>query len=161
MPELVVREARPEEYDDIGELTVVAYQGLVTDGYAEVLRDVPLRAAESAVLVGELDGRIAGTVTLVPPTAAERWRNTDEPDAGTIRMMGVAPAYRGHGVGSALVAACIERSRAAGWRQLALVTTQDMRSALPIYLAAGFVRDPAIDKIVNDDMLLMGYRTRL
>jgi GNAT superfamily N-acetyltransferase len=161
MPDVVVRDARPEEHEAIGELTVAAYQGLVTDGYAEVLRDVPLRAAESAVLVGELDGRVAGTVTLVPPTADERWRNSDEPDAGTIRMMGVAPEYRGHGVGSALVAACIDRSREAGWRQLALVTTADMRSALPIYLAAGFVPDPSLDKIVNDDMLLLGYRLLL
>jgi GNAT superfamily N-acetyltransferase len=157
VPDVVVRDIRPEELDAVGDLTVAAYEGLVTDGYREVLRDVPLRAAEAAVLVGELDGTIAGTVTLVPPTAAERWRNSDEPDAGTIRMMGVAPEYRGHGVGSALVAACIDRSREAGWRQLALVTTADMRSALPIYLAAGFVRDPSIDKIVNDDMLLLGY----
>jgi GNAT superfamily N-acetyltransferase len=161
LAEIVVRDARPEELDAIGDVTVAAYDGLVTDGYREVLRDVPLRAAESSVLVGELDGSIAGTVTLVPPTAAERWRNSDEPDAGTIRMMGVAPAYRGHGVGSALVAACIDRGRAAGWRQLALVTTAEMRSALPIYLAAGFVRDPSIDKVVNDDMLLLGYRLRL
>jgi GNAT superfamily N-acetyltransferase len=161
MPDVVVRDARPEELEAVGELTVAAYDGLVSDGYVEVLRDVPLRAAESTVMVGELDGRIAGTVTLVPPTAAERWRNSDDPDAGTIRMMGVAPEFRGHGVGSALVAACIDRSREAGWRQLALVTTADMRSALPIYLAAGFVRDTSIDKIVNDDMLLLGYRMTL
>jgi GNAT superfamily N-acetyltransferase len=161
MPDVVVRDARLEELDAVGELTVAAYEGLVTDGYREVLRDVPLRAAEAAVLVGELDGTVAGTVTLVPPAAAERWRNTDELDAGTIRMMGVAPQFRGHGVGSALVAACVERGRAAGWRQLVLVTTAEMRSALPIYLAAGFVRDRSIDKIVNDDMLLIGYRLEL
>jgi GNAT superfamily N-acetyltransferase len=161
MPDVVVRDARPEELEPVGELTVAAYEGLVTDGYREVLRDVPLRAAEATVLVGELDGTIAGTVTLVPPTAAERWRNSDEPGVGTIRMMGVAPQFRGHGVGSALVAACVERGRAAGWRQLALVTTAEMRSALPIYLAAGFARDSSIDKIVNDDMLLIGYRLQL
>jgi GNAT superfamily N-acetyltransferase len=161
MPDVVVRDMRPEELDAVGDLTVAAYEGLVTDGYREVLRDVPLRAAEAAVLVGELDGTIAGTVTLVPPTAAERWRNSDEPDAGTIRMMGVAPELRGRGVGSALVAACIDRSRSVGWGQLALVTTADMRSALPIYLAAGFVRDESLDKIVNDDMLLLGYRLQL
>jgi hypothetical protein len=50
MPDLVVRDMRPDELDAVGELTVAAYQGLVTDGYAEVLRDVPLRAAESSVL---------------------------------------------------------------------------------------------------------------
>jgi GNAT superfamily N-acetyltransferase len=161
LAEVVVRDGRPEEFEAVGELTVAAYAGLVTDGYAEVLRDVPLRAAESSVLVGELDGRIAGTVTLVPPTAAERWRNSDEPDAGTIRMMGVAPQYRGHGVGSALVAACIDRGREAGWRQLALVTTADMRSALPIYLAAGFVRDPSMDRTVATDITLLGYRLQL
>jgi GNAT superfamily N-acetyltransferase len=161
MAEVVIRDAHPEEYAEVGALTVAAYEGLVTDGYREVLRDVPLRAAESAVMVGELGGAIAGTVTLVPPTAAERWRNSDQPDVGTIRMMGVAPKFRGRGVGSALVAACIDRSRDVGWRELALVTTADMRSALPIYLAAGFVRDQAIDKIVNDDMLLLGYRMRL
>jgi GNAT superfamily N-acetyltransferase len=161
MPDVVIRDVRPDELEAVGDLTVSAYDGLVTDGYREVLRDVPLRAAEAAVMVGELDGTIAGTVTLVPPTAAERWRNSDEPDAGTIRMMGVAPEFRGHGVGAALVAACIDRSRAAGWRQLALVTTADMRSALPIYLAAGFVRDPSIDQVVNDDMLLLGYRLQL
>jgi GNAT superfamily N-acetyltransferase len=161
MADVVVREARPEEFADVGDLTVAAYDGLVTDGYTEVLRDVPLRAAEAEVMVGELDGTIAGTVTLVPPTAAERWRNSDEPDAGTIRMMGVAPQFRGHGVGSALVAACIARSREVGWRQLALVTTANMRSALPIYLAAGFVRDPSMDRIVATDITLLGYRLQL
>jgi GNAT superfamily N-acetyltransferase len=161
MADVVIRELRPEELAEVGDLTVSAYQGLVTDGYSEVLRDVALRAGEASVLVGELDGTIAGTVTLVPPSASERWRETDEADTGSIRMMGVAPQHRGHGVGSALVAACIARSRDAGWRQLALVTTADMRSALPIYLAAGFVRDTSLDRIVAEDMELLGYRLQL
>jgi GNAT superfamily N-acetyltransferase len=161
MADVVIRDVRPEELAEVGDLTVSAYAGMVTDGYREVLRDVALRAAEASVMVGELDGRIAGTVTLVPPTAAERWRNTDDADAGTIRMMGVAPEHRGQGVGSALVAACIARSRDAGWRQLALVTTADMRSALPIYLAAGFVRDPSMDRMISEDMELLGYRLQL
>jgi GNAT superfamily N-acetyltransferase len=159
--DLVVRDARPEEYDDIGALTVASYRSLVGEAYLELLADVSLRADGNQVIVGVLDGRLAGSVTLVPPGGDAEWRETDDPGAGTVRALGVAPDLRGHGVGRALVTDCIERARRAGWSALALGTTEQMRSALPIYLAAGFVRHPDNDRIMRNGEPLLSYRLEL
>jgi len=158
---VTVRQARPEEYDAIGALTVAAYLGdglTVGDEYVPVLRDAAARAAvaELLVAVDEADA-VIGTVTLVPPDAPAQWRETDRDAAGTIRMLAVDGAARGLGVGATLTAACIERARSRGWRELTLVTQPAMRAAHKIYERAGFARDEALDFTVWEGFLLLGY----
>ena len=88
----VIREARPEEYAAIGELTVTAYEGTgeIVEDYAHELRDVANRAREVPVLAALDDptGRLLGTATYVPGPGP--YHEGEFGDIASMRMLAVA-----------------------------------------------------------------------
>lgn len=162
MTDFTIRLAEPDEYDAIGELTVAAY---VADGpigdYAETLRDAKARASAAELLVAADDTAIVGTATLVPPDAPEEWRETTPASGATLRMLAVAPAARGRGIGTALTVHCIDRARDRGWSMLCLLSSERMTTAQRIYMRLGFVREETFDWRIPTGLLLMGYRLDL
>ncbi|MEP6470089.1 MAG: GNAT family N-acetyltransferase [Chloroflexota bacterium] len=156
--EVVVREARSGEYETIGDLVVGAYRTLGDAGdafYEEQLRDVAGRAGHSEVLVADLGSIVVGTVTYVPGGRA--LAHVDDPEAATIRMLGVAPEARGRGVGEALVRYCIDRARAAGHRRFRLDTRTSMTSAQRLYERLGFQREASHDWSPAPGLQLLAY----
>lgn len=160
-----VRPARPDEYAQLGELTVAAYRTLPgrdqpgSRGYEPYLRDVAGRAERSLVLVAELDGAPVGTVTYVPGPGPDA--ETDDPDAAEIRMLAVAPEARRRGVGEALVRACIERARVDSRRRIVLHTRHEMAAAVRLYGRVGFLRAPDLDFTPVERIDLLGYSLEL
>jgi ribosomal protein S18 acetylase RimI-like enzyme len=71
-------------------------------------RDIAGRRASSEILVAEVGGRIVGCVTFVD--GRKQLGEVDDPDAATVRMLGVATEARGRGVGEALMQECIDRA---------------------------------------------------
>jgi ribosomal protein S18 acetylase RimI-like enzyme len=144
-----VRLARPDEYDEIGLLTVRGYQhdGFVrgSDDYAISLRDARARAdgAELWVAVEPATGRVLGSVTYCPPGSS--YRELADDTEGEFRMLAVDPAARGLGVGRALVRHCFERSRDLGLRAVVIGSLPSMAAAHALYLSLGFSRDPSLD----------------
>ena len=159
----VIREARPAEYDAVGEICVLAYGALddETDlGYFSELRNVAGRAALVDVLVAaEPDGALLGTVTYVPGPGP--LSESEREDEAGFRMLAVAPWAQGRGVGRALVEACIERARADGKAALAIFTRPSMHMAHRLYEALGFQRDRPSDWEFEPGEWLWGYRIRL
>jgi ribosomal protein S18 acetylase RimI-like enzyme len=94
-------------------------------------------AEDAQLLVAELDGKIAGAVAYCPPFSETR-ASFFEPSWPLIRMLVVAPAARGRGLGRSLTEACIERARRAGASAIALHTSPVMEVALALYLRMGF-----------------------
>jgi ribosomal protein S18 acetylase RimI-like enzyme len=146
---MVIRPARPDEFEAIGELVVAAYRQLpdaaLTVGYEPGLRDIAARAAVATVLVAiEDDGTPLGSVTYVdgPGPLAE----DDAPDEAHVRMLAVAPSAQGRGVGRALMDACIQRARDAGKRRVLLRTRASMTRAHRLYADLGFRREPSLDR---------------
>ena len=162
---MLIRPARPDEYDDIGELAVRVYlaEGYTrTDSrYNAVLRDVAPRAEKAELMVALDDaGTILGTVTyagLGSPYA----EHVSSPEEGSFRMLVVDPAARGQGVGEALVRWCIDRARTSGVRTLRLSTQPGMVAAGRLYLRLGFVRTPERDWNPEPDVDLITYGLRI
>ena len=97
-----IRRVRPEEYADVGAVTVAAYEPFLTDAedhYREQLADVAGRDREAEVWVAVPDDgdAILGNVTVCP--AGSPWREIAEDGEGEFRMLAVAPEAQGQGVG--------------------------------------------------------------
>jgi len=155
-----IREARPEEYDSIADLTVAAYQGLagahLSGGYEGRLRDVKGRAAGAVVLVAVEDGSILGAVTYVPGPQSPSAELLDEGEAG-MRMLAVGSPARRRGLGTALVLACINQARREGRHRVCLHTTPWMSDARRIYEKLGFRRDPERDWVPVPGVALLSF----
>ena len=144
---LSIREAVPEDYEELSRLITDAYQEFAQtvgddwEAYREDLADIASRAAEGSQFVAETEGRPVGTVTYYPPreeeAAAGEWWWWPKGFA-YLRALGVDPATRGRGVGRALTIACIERARADGAAGIALNTLSFMPAATALYEGLGF-----------------------
>src|SRR6202008_4590693 len=93
-------------------------------------------------IVAEQDDTILGTVLLMP---AGTVLTTPDGAAVTLtypelRLLAVAPATRGRGIGAALVRECLRRARESGATALTLHTTDMMRVAMGMYERMGFAR---------------------
>lgn len=151
-----LREATPDDYEEIGRLTIAAYRALpvwVGDGYAVELADVAARvAAGASVLVAEdeADGRLLGSVTLVLQGGELfEWEFGVHGDCG-FRMLAVDPEVWGRRVGPALVAECLRRARAAGRKRMIIGSTTWMTTAHRMYEGFGFRRRPDLDQQWGD-----------
>lgn len=145
-PTVDVRDARPAEFGQIGELRVAAYQadGFLSSAssYADTLRVLGMDGT-GEILAAVDDGHILGTVTLVTwPNGGEVLRN---PGEGEVRALAVAATARGRGIGRLLLAAVMARAAAREVRDLLLLTQPDMRAAQRLYAEAGFRRIPQRD----------------
>ena len=146
---MIVRDARPDELAEAGEIRVAAYvaDGFMSpdSGYAPTLRALGLDG-NGAVLVAvaqDEDGPILGTVMLQPwPDAGQVVAGPDEAE---IRALAVVPEARGRGAGDALLRAVIERAAQQGVRHLVLLTQPEMAVAQRLYQRAGFRRLPDRD----------------
>ena len=143
---LSIREAVPEDYEELSRLITAAYQefaeslGDEWESYRDDLADIARRAGRGCQLVAETGGRPVGTVTYYSPrgdAVADDWWWWPK-DFAYLRALGVDPATRGGGVGRALTIACIERARAEGAAGIALNTLAIMDAATALYEGLGF-----------------------
>jgi ribosomal protein S18 acetylase RimI-like enzyme len=159
-----LRRARPEDLAAAGEVTVAAYAEFGSgnpDEYVAHLRGAERRDREAELWVATPDDseEILGTVTICPEGSV--WREIAKPGEGEFRMLAVAPAARGRGVGAALVGLVVDRFRREGATAIAMSTLPEMRSAHRIYEAAGFIRAPERDWSPTDTVHLIAYRLEL
>ncbi len=156
-----VRTATPSEYPRVGRLVERAYRdgGEIggSDDYGQVLRDVAGRARESVVLVAVRDGRVVGSVTVIP--AGSRDSEIAREGELEFRFLAVERAAWGTGAADALVQAVIDRARAEG-----VDTTLCIRvgndAAVRLYARHGFTRLPDRDWSPRPDVRLLGMVLR-
>jgi len=160
-----LRRATSWDYAIAGELTVEAYAEFTAgpaDSYIEHLRDAETRDREAELWVATPDDRedlVLGCVTVCPPGSP--WREISRDDEGEFRMLAVAPAVRGRGVGEALVRMCVDRFRSEGARAVVLCTLKEMVAARELYERLGFVRLPERDWSPLDGVDLIAFRLSL
>jgi len=160
-----IRRARPEEYEEAGRVTALAYREFAHpgdedwEGYLGVIADVAGRADRTVVLVAVEAGRVLGSATLELDERIEQEDPPLAPHEVEVRMVGVDPAARGRGVGRRLMEASIDEARALGKTELLLHTTSRMRVAQRMYESMGFQRGP--DRPITEHFTLLSYRLPL
>jgi GNAT superfamily N-acetyltransferase len=167
-PDIAIRDARDDERAKIRDLTLAAYAE-----YAEImapsawagLHEVLLEALASDVpaerIVVELRGELIGSVLLYAPAANAYGAQLGALGWPEVRLLAVAPAARGQGIGAALLDECVRRARASGAASLGLHSSKSMRAAIRMYGRKGFVRDPAHDFQPEGAELVMAFRRDL
>jgi ribosomal protein S18 acetylase RimI-like enzyme len=155
---LEIRAVRPDEFEAVADLLVAAYEPFLGDNaeYMAVLRDTAARAEAAEVLVA-VDERLLGTVTFVPhggPLA-----EISAPDETEFRMLAVAPASQGRGVGTALMRHIVAASR--GHRGIVCSSQATMTAAHRIYLRLGFRRVPERDWTPTPGVDLLAFALRI
>jgi len=154
-----VRPALPDEHDEVGRVTALAYREFAEseswDRYLDLIADVGARADIAVVLAAFEDGRVLGSATLELDRRIEDDDPELPPDEAEIRMLGVDPDQRGRGVARALMDASFAWAAKAGKTRMRLHTTQRMKTAQAMYEAMGFERLP--DRVFPDGFVLLTY----
>ena len=163
-----IRDARADERAAIQALTLAAY-----NEYATIMAPSAWAALRQALLVGlaadgsverivaEQDGALIGSVMLYSPTANAYGNSVGGAGWPELRLLAVAAAARGQGVGTALVEECMRRAWHAGASALGLHTSESLRPAIRMYERMGFVRAPEGDFQPDGAELVMAYRVML
>jgi ribosomal protein S18 acetylase RimI-like enzyme len=162
MGEIIVREARADEYVSVDELAVDVYvaEGYVPVESADGLRGAARRAEGAQVLVAcDETGRLTGTVTLVLDGGPQV--RMSQPGEAEIRLLAVSTEARGRGVGSKLVRECLARANAAGRARCVLCTQPSMAPAHRVYEREGFVREAARDFVTDAGVSMLVYGIEL
>jgi GNAT superfamily N-acetyltransferase len=162
---LIIRDTRPEELDQVSLLLKDAYlqyqKNIPPEAFNPLLEniiDVRSRISEAELIVAELEGKIIGTVTLyLHPGKEQPWPE----DWAGIRLLGVHPAYRNLGIGRALMEECIRRCKKVGIVTIGLHTTEAMSVAKRMYERMGFIRVPEFDFHPQPGVVVMAYRLDL
>jgi GNAT superfamily N-acetyltransferase len=165
--QLLLREARSDESDNVSLLIRDAnqqYEKFLPPGawklIMEDVMDVRGRLNKSQLIVAELDGKIAGAVTLYLDARQSSLEGWPSGWAG-FRLLAVHPAYRGRGIGLALTEECIRRCRKQSIATIGLHTTEMMDVARRMYEKMGFVRVPEFDLHPQPSVVVMAYRLDL
>jgi ribosomal protein S18 acetylase RimI-like enzyme len=152
MPDVVVREARPEDDPVVGEILVRGYLTRYAQKMPEVvlserriaeLRDVASKRKGALVLVAELEGKVVGTVAVWPPGApqSEAWL----PQACDLRHLAFDPAVHGRGLSAPLLDEAEGRARAMGARYVCLHVRRGNKGVAQLYMRRGYIRAPEGD----------------
>ena len=166
-PQLVLRNARPEEFSAVSAIIRAAYAEYESampperwERYLSRASDVWSRREGTELIVAEVGGQLLGTVTFYPDGSASTGEGWPENWAG-IRLLGVAPEGRGRGIGHALVDECVRRARARGAAAIGLHTTERMAVAKAMYERMGFRRVQEFDFGPPDAPTVLAYRLDL
>jgi ribosomal protein S18 acetylase RimI-like enzyme len=161
---LQIRDARADEYNEVALVLKKAYQQYegslpppAWESYLSNIMDIRSRLNVAELIVAEVNGKLAGTVTLYSNPARAVEEGWPAGWAG-VRLLGVLPEYRGRGIGRALMEECIKRCRNSGIHTLGLHTSELMDVARRMYEKMGFRRIPELDHHPAPGITVMAYR---
>ncbi len=161
MDGLRIRDARPRDTGTIEALTLGAYQQYAAAmpahwaAYRRNIRATLASVEPAAQIVAEKGKRLVGAVLLYPAATSglsRRLRTAPE-----VRLLAVAPAARGQGIGGALMRECVARARRSGATALTLHTNDVMQAAIRLYERLGFQRAAELDFRPAPDLTIKGY----
>ncbi|MHB8789161.1 MAG: GNAT family N-acetyltransferase [Desulfobulbaceae bacterium] len=140
---VIIRKAIPADFAAMARLLVEAYQeyaaSLTPVAWEQMrvgLASVDRLASVVTFLVAEDNHHLAGAVAYYQPGMSDprlfprHW--------ASLRLLAVAPAHRGRGLGRRLTEACVARAREDGAGEIGLHTSELMVTARQMYERMGF-----------------------
>lgn len=164
-----IRDARPEEFREIGALMVKVYSQLKgfpkpdeQPKYYEKLVNIgglTTKPETKLLVVASQDGQLAGALVYFGNMKyyGSGGKATKEKNAAAFRLLAVDPRHRGLGLGKMLTQACIDMARESGTGQMIIHSTRAMQVAWNMYENLGFVRAPDLD-FMQDQLSVFGFR---
>jgi GNAT superfamily N-acetyltransferase len=166
-----IRDARDDDREAIKEVTVSAFEQYADpmspegwDRYRDNILSIVDEGGPGEWLVAEMNGEIVGNILLYPAGTNTRTLldgsvvTNEIPEA---RLLGVAPAARGQGIGKALMLECVRRAAEWGAPALSLHTADIMQVAMGMYERMGFERAPDLDFHPAPDVTIKGFVLKL
>jgi GNAT superfamily N-acetyltransferase len=166
---IVVRNADPSEFAEIGQLMVGVYSqldGFLTPaeqpGYYTMLANVgelTNRPGTELLVAVSPDNRITGGVVYFSDMQyyGSGGLATQEKNAAGFRLLAVDPGARGQGIGRLLTTACIQKAKDARHQQLIIHSTKAMQTAWGMYERLGFTRSEDLD-FQQGQLPVFGFR---
>jgi GNAT superfamily N-acetyltransferase len=169
--DFVIREARTEEFEELGQLMVKVYSNLEgfpgkdeQPKYYDLMTNIGqlTRKPNTKLLVVVAGDKVIGGLAYFSDMIqyGSGGTATREQAASGFRLLAVDPDARGTGVGKALAKKCIELAREAGNRQVIIHTTNAMKIAWGMYERLGFKRSPDLD-FMQERLQVFGFRLEL
>ncbi|NJN78544.1 MAG: GNAT family N-acetyltransferase [Saprospiraceae bacterium] len=145
--ERTFREGNIEDIEQLREIAIISYRQfekvLTQENWNILYEKLKSESVYTEILkiakcfVCEIEKEIIGVAYFVPsgnPT------DIFAPNWSYLRMVGVNPKYRGHGISAKLTQLCIEYATNNGEKIIALHTSEFMNAARYIYEKLGFIK---------------------
>ena len=167
-----VRNAKPEEFEEIGKLMVSVYSQLEgfpkqdeQPAYYTMLANIGdfTNKPETELLVAaSRDDKIAGGIVYFNDMQyyGSGGTATKEKDAAGFRLLAVDLNIRGKGIGKLLTNACIQKAKDKKLSQVIIHSTKAMQTAWKMYESMGFKRSEDLD-FLQGELPVFGFRLKL
>jgi len=167
--EYTVRNAKPEEFAEIGKLMVQVYSQLEgfpkeneQPDYYKMLANIGelTNKPETELLVAvSAQNKIAGGVVYFSDMKyyGSGGTATLEKNASGFRLLAVDPSIRGQGIGKILTHECIKKAKDRKLDQMVIHTTMAMQTAWKMYENIGFKRSEDLD-FMQGQLPVFGFR---
>jgi GNAT superfamily N-acetyltransferase len=167
--EYIVRNAKPSEFDEIGQLMVRVYSQL--DGFPKEeeqpnyykmlanIGDLTAKPETELLVAVNADNKIAGGVVYFGDMQyyGSGGTATLEKNASGFRLLAVDSSTRGHGVGKLLTNECIRKAKDKKQLKMVIHTTMAMQTAWKMYENLGFERALDLD-FIQGELPVFGFR---
>jgi GNAT superfamily N-acetyltransferase len=170
--DITVRNARPEEFEQIGQLMVRVYSALEgfpkqadQPAYYSMLLNIGAFASkpntELLVAVSGSHHILGGVVYFSDmKNYGSGGIAPMEKNAAGFRLLAVDKLYRGFGIGRQLTIECIRKAKEAGLSQMIIHSTKAMETAWKMYESMGFRRSSDLD-FMQENLPVFGFRLKL
>lgn len=167
--EYIVRNAKPNEFQEIGKLMVQVYSQLEgfpkeseQPAYYKMLANIGelTNNPETELLVAVCsDNKIAGGVVYFGNMKyyGSGGTATKEQNASGFRLLAVDPLTRGQSIGKLLTNECIRKAKYKKLHQMIIHTTMVMQTAWKMYENIGFKRSEDLD-FMQGKLPVFGFR---
>ncbi|MEO9801851.1 MAG: GNAT family N-acetyltransferase [Reichenbachiella sp.] len=167
-----IRDAKPEEFQTIGELMVKVYAQLEgfpkpveQPTYYDKLANIGnfTENPETRLLVAvSSEGHIGGGVVYFGDMEyyGSGGTATHEKNAAGFRLLAVDPDVRGGGLGKLLTKTCLDIARTEGQKTMVIHSTKAMQVAWAMYESMGFERALDLD-FMQGELAVYGFRLAL